>query len=146
MSKKIFFPAILFACLSVNAQDSTKTAQLEEVVVTASRFQQKQSQTGKVVTVIDQKTLQRSAGRMLSEVLNYEAGVYINGANNVLGSNVEIYLRGSNHGKSLILVDGIPVNDPSLSNNGFDLNFIPVSLLHTCLFLVNLGFIIFLSF
>lgn len=107
--------------------DSSKARQLDEVVVTATRFEQKQSTTGKVVTVIDQKMLQRSAGRNLTEIINYQAGVFINGANNNLGSNVEIYLRGAGHGKSLILIDGIPVNDPSLTNNGFDLNLIPVS-------------------
>ncbi len=122
MSRFFAMAAALLAVNSVLAQDTTKTKQLDEVIVTATRFQQKQSTTGKVVTVIDQPTLQRSVGRNLSEIINYNAGIFINGANNVLGTNQDINLRGSGHGKSLILIDGIPVSDPSQSNNGFDIN------------------------
>jgi vitamin B12 transporter len=95
---------------------------LDEVVVTATKTPVKQSQTGKVVTVIDQATLQRNPDKTLSEILNSQAGVYVNGANNALGTNQEMYMRGAASGNTLILVDGIPVNDPSLINNSFDLN------------------------
>ncbi|MEO5891658.1 MAG: TonB-dependent receptor [Ferruginibacter sp.] len=101
-------------------QDSTKS--LDELIITATKSPLKQSQTGKVVTVIDQATLQRNAGKTLTEILNYQAGMYVNGANNVLGTNQDNYLRGSASGNTLILVDGIPVGDPSQINNSFDLN------------------------
>ena len=97
-------------------------ATLDEVVVTATKSPIKQSQTGKVVSVIDQATLQRNAGKTLTEILNYQAGIYVNGANNVLGTNQDIYLRGAASGNTLILIDGIPVGDPSQINNSFDLN------------------------
>ncbi len=108
----------------LHAQDSTSTTTLDEVFVTATKFQQKQSSTGKMVTVINQETLQRNAGKTISEIINYQAGIFINGASNNLGTNPDLYMRGSGLGNTLILIDGIPVCDPSQINNTFDLSMI----------------------
>ena len=121
MKKRIFIAAAVIFSSQLYAQDSTKNT-LDEVVVTATKTSIKQSQTGKVVTVIDQATLQRNASKTLTEILNYQAGIFINGANNSPGTNQEINMRGASSGNTLILIDGIPVNDPSLINNSFDLN------------------------
>ena len=111
------------------AQDSTGYRQLDQVIVTANRLQQKQSSTGKMVTVINQEILARNAGKNLSEIINYQAGVFINGAGNNLGTNPDIYLRGSGLGNTLILLDGVPMNDPSQINNTFDLNMISLGMI-----------------
>lgn len=108
------------------AQDSSNVKQLDEVIVTANRLPQKQSSTGKIVTVINQETLQRNAGKTLSEIINYQAGIFINGATNNLGTNPDIYFRGASSGNTLILIDGIPVGDPSNISNTFDLNMIAI--------------------
>ncbi len=121
MKKKFFIAAAVIISSHLYAQDSAKTT-LDEVVVTATKSPIKQSQTGKVVSVIDQETLRRNAGKTLTEILNYQVGVYVNGANNTLGTNQDVYLRGAASGNTLILMDGIPVGDPSQINNSFDLN------------------------
>lgn len=100
---------------------------LDRVVVTANKFLKKQSQTGKVTTVIAKETLERLQGHSLGEILNTVAGVTINGANNNLGTNQRISIRGSSDGNVLLLIDGIPTNDPSVISNYFDLNFINTS-------------------
>ena len=106
--------------------DSVKTKQLDEVVVTASKTNIKQSQTGKIVTVIDSKTIQNNAGHTLTELLNNQAGFAMVGSNNSMGGNVENYFRGAVSGNLLIVIDGIPVTDPSQISNTFDLNSIPL--------------------
>ena len=111
----------------LQAQDTSSTKQLDDVIVTATKFEQKQNTTGKVVTVISQATLKNQVGKFVSEILNNEVGVFINGANNSFGSNQDIYLRGAGTGNTLILIDGVPVSDPSYINNGFDLNTIAVA-------------------
>ena len=122
MKKKIFIAAAVLISSYVQAQNDTTGKTLDEVVVTATKSEVKQSQTGKVVSVIDQATLQRNMGKSLAEILNYQAGIFINGANNALGTNQDVYLRGAGSGNTLILIDGVPVADPSLINNSFDLN------------------------
>ncbi len=54
------------------------------------------------------------------------AQVSINGANNNLGTNQGLSLRGTAFGNTLILIDGIPANDPSVISNYFDINFLMV--------------------
>jgi len=128
MKKNFFVVAAIIISSQLQAQIVTQqedslTKSLDEVVLTASRTRLKQSQTGKIVTVIDQKTIGNNIGRTISELLNTQAGVFINGANNNFGTNTDIYLRGAGSGNMLIVVDGIPVYDPSApTSKTFDFN------------------------
>ena len=129
MSKKQFtLTAVLLLCgSSLLAQDSAKTKLLDEVVVTATKTPVKQSLTGKVITVITRQELENNNGRTLGQVLNQQAGLVINGALNSPGTNQTIFMRGAASGRTLILIDGIPVNDPSLIGNEFDINLVSIN-------------------
>ncbi|MFM2359431.1 MAG: hypothetical protein RLY16_1424 [Bacteroidota bacterium] len=121
MKRRIFIVAALMYGSQLQAQqDSTRS--LDEVVVTANKFPQKQSSTGKVLSVINRQTLQRNTGRSLAQLLNEQAGLVINSAQNPLGTNPTTYLRGAGSANTLILVDGVPVNDASGISGEFDLN------------------------
>ncbi len=128
MSKKLTLLAFLVTGSTlVSAQKDTLSGKSDDVIVTtATRSNLKQSQTGKIVTLIDRQTIQNNTGRNLSELLNTEAGFFINGANNTPGTNQDIYFRGAGTGNMLIVIDGIPVFDPSQINNSFDFNSIPL--------------------
>ena len=123
MSRKIclVFTLFFFLPFLLLAQD-TSYNQLNEVVTTANKFEQKQSTTGKVITVINKELIDKSAGKTLMQLLNEQAGIIINGALNNQGSVQTVYMRGASSGRTLILLDGIPINDPSMINNEFDLN------------------------
>lgn len=125
MKMKIFIVAALITSSQVYAQDSTKL--LNDVVVTATKYPIKEMQTGKVISIISQKELEQNAGKTLSEILNTQTGLIISGNSNVLGTNQDIYVRGASAGKTLILVDGIPLYDVSGISGAFDLNFIAAS-------------------
>jgi len=123
MKKEFFFAAAVLISSQLIAQsDSTKN--LDEVVVTATKFPIKQSLTGKVVTVINREQLERNSGKSLTEVMNTQAGLIVNGSSNILGTNQDVYLRGAPAGKTLIMLDGIPVYDASGISGAFDLNLI----------------------
>jgi len=94
MKKEILIAAAVIFSSRLQAQQDTAHKTLDEVVVTATKSDVKQSQTGKVVSVIDQATLQRNAGKTLTEILNYQAGVFIVGANNSPGTNQDILPQG----------------------------------------------------
>ena len=123
--KKVFVVAAIIFSSHSFAQDSSLNNghPLDRVVITTNKFPKKQSQTGKVVSVIDRTTLDQMGGRTLGEILNTVSGTTINGANNNAGTNQRISIRGASDGNVLLLVDGIPVNDPSVISNYFDLNF-----------------------
>ncbi len=111
----------------LSAQDSSKSKQLDEVIITANRMEQKQSQTGKVVTVIGKDVLEKSPGKSVAQVLNEQAGITINGALNNAGTVQTVFMRGAASGRVLILIDGIPIGDPSFISNEFDLNFLSIN-------------------
>jgi vitamin B12 transporter len=127
MKKKMFFVAAVIFSSQTFAQQDSSSQNLDEVIVTANRLQQKQSQTGKVVTVIGKDILEKSMGRTVAQVLNEQAGITVNGALNNAGSVQTVFMRGGSSGRVLVLMDGIPVNDPSFINNEFDLNFFSVN-------------------
>jgi vitamin B12 transporter len=123
--RKIFAVTAIFISSQLSAQqDSSST--LENVVLTATRFPIKQTQTGKIVTVLDQKLITNNIGRSLGELLNTQAGFFIAGANSNPGTNQDVYFRGAGTGNMLVVIDGVPVYDPSQINNTFDLNSIPL--------------------
>ncbi len=124
MKKNFLLLAALVSSQLLVAQRDTTT--LEAAVVTATKFERKQSETGKVLSVIDRSTIERNGGKTLGEMLNTVAGVQIIGANNNPGTNNLVTIRGASAGNTLILVDGIPVNDPSVITNYYDINFIPL--------------------
>lgn len=125
MKKHFFVLAAVIISNQLIAQDTARL-QLDEVVVTANKYEQKQSTTGKVLNIISRQQLERSGGKTLCEVLNTLPGLTMIGANNVLGTNQNISIRGASAGNVLLLIDGIPVNDPSAITNYYDLNFINI--------------------
>ncbi len=125
MKKKFFIVAAVITSSQLQAQQDTTT--LDQVILTANKFEQKQSQTGKVVTVIGKEQLEKSSGKTVAQVLNEQAGITIAGAYNATGSVQTVFMRGASSGRILILLDGIPVNDPSMINNEFDLNLFSIN-------------------
>ena len=123
MKKHFFVLAAVIISNQLQAQDTTGTS-LNEVVLTANKYPKKQTETGKVITVITRQQLEKSGGKTLSELLNTVAGTTIIGASNNPGTNLTASIRGAAAGNTLILIDGIPVNDPSVITNYFDLNFL----------------------
>lgn len=128
MSKKIMFLLSLFTSIQLMSQkDSLQSHALDEVIVTANKQEQKQSTTGKVITVISKEQLEKSNGKTLTQILNEATGITINGAYNNIGTNQSVFMRGAATGRTLILLDGIPVNDPSQITNEFDLNLFSIN-------------------
>ncbi len=106
-------------------QDSLKVHQLDEVVVTATKFPKNQSETGKVLTIIDEDILKHSAGKDIAQLLNEQVGMAVSGSNSNTGKDKSVYLRGAKNEYTLILLDGVPLNDPSgISGGAYDLRLI----------------------
>jgi vitamin B12 transporter len=119
--------AMLLAPFAKAQKDSVKTAILDEVTITANKIEQKQSSTGKVVSIIGKDKIEKSVGKTVSQLLNEQVGINIIGSLNNAGSVQALYMRGASSGRTLILLDGIPVNDPSNINNEFDLNLLSLN-------------------
>jgi vitamin B12 transporter len=134
MSKKLITLSVcliattlLFGQEKDSLQKSSTPTQLEDVIVTANKIEQKQNGTSKVITVITAAQIQQNAGRTIAQVLNEQAGLSLPGTLSNLGTVPSIYMRGAASGRTLILLDGAPVGDPSMISNEFDLNLVPLN-------------------
>ena len=129
MDKKIIsvFAGLGLVCAQLPAWAQEKeNYQLNEVVVTASKSPRKQSEIGKVVRVISAQQLEQNQGRSLTELLNQVAGLTIGGNGNNPGDIKALYLRGASAGNTLILLDGVPVNDASNISGEYDISAIAI--------------------
>ncbi|WP_100614829.1 TonB-dependent receptor plug domain-containing protein [Confluentibacter citreus] len=107
--------------------DSTNVQQLDEIVVSDSRFQLKRENSGKTVIKISKNEIENNQGRNISELINAKSGIEINGTRSVEGINLGYFVRGGNNRQVLVLIDGVQVNDPSLVANEFDLRLIDLN-------------------
>ncbi|HET6722658.1 MAG TPA: TonB-dependent receptor [Chitinophagaceae bacterium] len=126
MKKKFFVVAAILISSQLQAQlvpaiRTQDTSSLDEVVITANKYPNKTSLTGKVVTVITKEQLERSGGKDLAQILTEQAGIYIGGANSNAGKDKSLYLRGARVDHTLITIDGVPVYDPSGIGSNFDI-------------------------
>ncbi len=108
----VMLTALLIIVVPVSAQ--VEVMELDEVVVTASRYQENIMETPVSIEVLDQEEIEESSARNLAELINSAAGVRINNHGGPAGQKT-ISLRGSDASQVLILLDGQPINS---SQNG----------------------------
>ena len=105
-------------------EDSTKT--LDRVVITATKYPTKQSNTGKLVSVVTREQIEKSVGKDLAQVLSEQTGLTVSGSYSNPGKDKSIFFRGASSNYTLLLLDGIPLNDPSGTGGTFDIRLIPL--------------------
>jgi vitamin B12 transporter len=126
--KRFLIVAAVVTSTQLDAQtaDEDSIKSLDKVVITATKYPTKQSNTGKVVSVITHEQIEQSAGKDLAQVLNEQTGLTVSGSFSNPGKDKSIFLRGASSNYTLILLDGIPLNDPSGTGGTFDIRLIPV--------------------
>lgn len=119
---------VLITSCALAQQNDTLVSenQLDEVVISDSKFALSKEKSGKVIVKITAQDLAKRSGQSLATVLSSVVGLEINGnqssASNVLG----YYIRGARSRQTLIIIDGIPVSDASGINLDYDLRLLPV--------------------
>ncbi len=91
----------------------------ENVAITPTRTDTRIGGTGTALTVITQDEIQRSGQSSVAEVLRGRVGLDVV-RSGPLGGQTSVFLRGANSQQTKVLLDGIPINDPSSATRGFD--------------------------
>lgn len=105
-------------------QDSLKVQQLDEVVVSDSKFELKRENSGKTVIKIAAEEMQRNQGRTVAEIINTKSGIEIAGSRGRDGDVLGVYARGGRGRQVLIIIDGVRVQDPSTFSAEYDLRLL----------------------
>lgn len=118
LANLVLFNSIVFA-------QETNSKLLDTVVVTATKSDQKQSQTGKVITVISKEQIGRSAGKSVAELLGEQVGIIVNGAGSNPGKDKSLFFRGASSAYTIVLLDGILASNPAFGG-AFDFRTISI--------------------
>lgn len=94
--------------------ESEEPTRLEPVVVTATKIETPLSQLGSSVTVITEEDIKEQQAEEVLEVLRNVPGVHIM-QSGTRGAVTSLFMRGGESRFTLVLIDGIKVND----DNGF---------------------------
>jgi len=103
--------AALLASSAAARADSVET-----VVVSATRTEQPIEKTGASITLISADDLKTQQTVALTDILREVPSLIVN-RNGGIGQPASISLRGGEAGQTLVLIDGVRVNDPSTTDN-----------------------------
>lgn len=124
--------AVILASLSVLSAtfDSTARAQnvmtTEPIVVSASRIRTPLAETAASVTVITREQIDARQPMSTTDLLRQVPGMYIDQPGGP-GSVSSVYVRGADPNFTMVLIDGVKVNDPTNTRGGsFDFSTLDV--------------------
>ncbi|MGE0409210.1 MAG: TonB-dependent receptor plug domain-containing protein [Amphiplicatus sp.] len=109
--------ALKFSLL-IAASASSALAE-DEIVVSATRSPLPKSETGTAISVIGEADLSLRQYQFAADALADVAGLAI-ARNGAFGGQAALRIRGEASGRTLVLVDGVVVNDPSAPGGGFN--------------------------
>ncbi len=103
----------------VLGEENVTIFELDEVVVTASRIAEKVKDTPVSVTVITREEIEASGAASVIEVLRGVPGLDI-AQTGAFGGGASCFLRGAKSEHTLVMIDGVEMNDPISAGRGFD--------------------------
>ncbi|OAD46668.1 TonB-dependent receptor [Polaribacter atrinae] len=102
---------LLFAAFQAQAQsDLIKRDTLQEVVITSTRIDLPFKENSRTINVISSEVIKNSAATNVADLLQQVAGVDIR-KRGTGGSQADLYIRGGGFDQTLLLVDGIKMDD-----------------------------------
>jgi len=110
---------LLPALAAVPAFSTESAAGLDEIVVVANRAPEPRSRIGSSVTVISETSLHDSQAALVADVLALTPGLTVS-RHGGLGQPTSVFIRGAESDQTVVLIDGVQLNDPSAPGGGFD--------------------------
>ncbi len=109
MRKEIIaFALLIMAVFQLNAQEVTQ--QLDSVTLTGTRIDLPFKENSRTINIITSDVIKKSAAVNLADVLQQVAGVDIR-RRGTGGSQADLYIRGGGFDQTLLLIDGIKMDD-----------------------------------
>ncbi len=110
------------------AQAAPDPVQLPDIVVTADRKAEPISRSGSAISVLTREQIETFNPTSIVDALRNVPGVDITETGGP-GATTGVRIRGANTGQTLVLIDGIRVNDPTAASGDFDFsNLLPTAI------------------
>ncbi len=118
-SSKIFVGCLLSATMLTTAYAEQASHNPDSIVVTATRTPQPLSRIGSAISVIDALEIEKRQYQFVHDALESLPGVNVS-QNGSFGGVASARIRGALSEQTLVLIDGVEVNDPSSPGSGFN--------------------------
>ncbi|MBL7176940.1 MAG: TonB-dependent receptor [Desulfobacteraceae bacterium] len=113
-------------CLAEDEQKSREAVDtLDEVVVSATKTEEKRKDVSSFVIVVDEMDIEESPAKTLGELLANEPGIDWRTRGDYGGARGEIHIRGMSGDATQVRVNGVTVNSPSFGSA--DVSKIPLN-------------------
>ena len=121
MKNKYFLASFFFCSVLVNAQEKEqKTDTLREVLITSSRIDLPFKENSHTIQIITAEDIQKLGVTNVADALQQVVGIDVR-RQGVNGMQADLYIRGGGFDQTLLLIDGIKVDDPQTGHHTLNL-------------------------
>ncbi len=121
MKNKYFFSTLLLSVFLGNAQETEhKIDSLKEVVVSSSRIDLPFKENSRTIQIITAEDIKKLGITNVADALQQVAGIDVR-RQGVNGMQADLYIRGGGFDQTLLLIDGIKVDDPQTGHHTMNL-------------------------
>ncbi len=110
---------ILTVSAIAEVPDESPQTQIETIIVTATRIEQTPAETGSTVRIIDADEIDAMGFTHALDAVARAPGVTVN-QNGSFGGSASVRIRGASSDQTLVLIDGVTVNDASSPGGGYN--------------------------
>lgn len=115
MKKTLKTIALILAFAAQNAA-AQQVQSLDSITIKSARIDLPFKENSRTITVITAKVIEQSPANNLAELLQQEAGIDIR-RQGINGMQSDLYIRGGSFDQTLLLIDGIKVEDPQTGHH-----------------------------
>lgn len=127
-SKRYAYPCIALASYGFLLQAARAQApiELEPLIITANRSPETTAKIGSASTVIDRGDIEATQAENVAELLETVPGLSVFQSGGI-GGSTSVSIRGAASDQTLVMIDGIRVNDPASTGGEFDFSLFSLS-------------------
>ena len=111
------FAILVFITTSINAQKDT--VKLKEISISSNRISLPFSKTSRTINVISSDQIQQSPASNIADLLQNIVGIDIR-RRGIDGMQSDLYIRGGNFDQTLVLIDGVKMDDPQTGHHSMN--------------------------
>jgi iron complex outermembrane receptor protein len=101
---------------SMAGQQSSEAQKLDSITITSTAIELPFKKNSRTITLISSEVIKQSPATNLAELLQQEAGIDVR-RQGVNGMQADLYIRGGSFDQTLLLIDGIKVEDPQTGHH-----------------------------
>ena len=111
-----FSPFILIIILATQYGQGQAVQSLDSIIIKSSRIDLPFKENSRTLNIITSEIIEESPATNLAELLQQEAGIDIR-RQGIYGMQSDLYIRGGGFDQTLLLIDGIKVEDPQTGHH-----------------------------